>query len=169
MTKKLHFILLALFAVFNTAMAQEVTLDFTENTWGLPNDSKEKLIDAAQYTSGGYTITMEGSTGGGYYYHSSGKYVLIGKQGASLTLPAFNFDVAKIAVTGTGGASAAVKQNIFVGEEAISTETTGAKNVTNEYDIPAAYQAAGTIYKLQITSAHNTQITKIEIYRILVF
>ena len=165
MTKKLHFILLALFAVFNTAMAQEVTLDFTENTWGLPNDSKEKLIDAAQYTNGGYTITMEGSTGGGYYYHSSGKYVLIGKQGASLTLPAFNFDVAKIAVTGTSGASAAVKQNIFVGEEAISTETTGAKNVTNEYDIPAAYQAAGTIYKLQITSAHNTQITKIEIFK----
>ena len=165
MTKKLHFILLALFAaVFNTAMAQEVTLDFTENTWGLPNDSKEKMIDAAQFTCDGYTVTLEGSSSGGYYYHTKGKYVLIGKEGASLTLPAFGFNVTKIAITGTSGASAAVKQNIFVGEEAVSTETTGAKDVVNEYDIAAAYQAAGTVYCLKITSAHNTQITKIEIY-----
>jgi len=165
MTKKLHFILLALFAVFNTAMAQEVTLDFTENTWGLPSDSKEKRVEAATYTSGGYSIIVEGSESGGYYYHSTGQYLLLGKAGATLTLPAFSFDVAKIAITGTSGASAAVKQNIFVGDEAISTETQGAKNVTNEYDIPSAYQAAGTVYRLQITSAHNTQISKIEVYK----
>ena len=166
MTKKLHYILLALFAaVFNTAMAQEVTLDFTENTWGLPNGSSEKLVDAANYTSGSYTITLQGSEGGGYYHNATWQYLLFGKAGATLTLPAFDFDVEKIAITGTSGASAAVKQNIFVGDTEVSTETTGAKEVTNEYAIAEAYQKAGTVYQLKVLSAHNTQVSKIEIYK----
>ena len=151
--------------VLNMAMAQEVTLDFNENTWNLPNNSQEKTVDAKTFTNGNYTITLQGSSDGGYYYNGTGMYVLLGKMGATLTLPAFDFDVEKIVITGTSGASAAVEQNIFVGDTEVSTKTTGAKNVANEYDIAEAYQKAGNIYQLKVISNHNTQFTKIEIYK----
>ncbi len=151
-------------AVFTTTMAQDVTFDFSENAWGLPENSGNKATQAQQFSSNGYTITLEAPEGGGYYYHTQGKYVLLGKKDATLTLPAFNFDVEKIAVTGTSGASAAVLQNIFVGDNPVSTETKGAKNVTHEYAIAPEYQAAGNIYVLKVTSAHNTQFTKVEIF-----
>ena len=71
----------------------------------------------------------------------------------------------KIEVTGTGGASTAVKQNVFVGETAVSEETTGMKGVTQAYSIAEAYQKAGNVYTIQVTSNHNTQIKKIMIYK----
>ena len=143
--------------------AQEVTIDFSGSTdnWGI---GTTKLIDAAEFTYGGYTIILEGTAGNGYRWYDSGN-IILGKQGATLTLPAFSFDVERIDVVGTSGASASVKQNIFVGDEAVSTETTGAKDVTNQYVIAEGKQAAGTIYTLKVTSAHNTQITKILVWK----
>ncbi len=88
---------------------------------------------------------------------------MLGKEGSTLTLPAFNFKVSKIVVVGNSSASAAVKQNIYVGETAVSTETTGAKG-TNEYVIASDKRAIGTIYTLKVTNAYNTQITSIKIY-----
>jgi predicted DNA binding protein len=81
-----------------------------------------------------------------------------------LTLPAFDFDVTSIEVVGAEKASAAVIQNFYVGENAISTQTVGAQG-TNKYEIAADYQAAGNQYTLKVESAHNTQITKIVIYK----
>ena len=46
----------------------------------------------------------------------------------------------------------------------VSTETTGSAG-TNTYDIAENYQSAGTRYVYKISSAHNAQITKIEIYK----
>ncbi len=89
---------------------------------------------------------------------------MLGKTGATLTFPAFPFNVSKIKITGGSNASESVKQNIYVGEEAVSTETTGAKAVTNEYEIAPKYQAAGNVYVLKVGSNHNTQITKIQIF-----
>ncbi len=156
-------LLLSLFAMVLSlcAYAQEVTLDFTTNTWNLPVGSGNKGTASATFTSGDYTITLE--AGAGYYFNTQG-YLMLGKANATLTLPAFDFDVEKIVVTGNSGASGSVKQNIFVGETAICTETTGAKTF-NEYAIPEASQAAGTIYTLKVTSGSNTQITKIEIFK----
>ena len=150
-------------AVAGVAWGQspKVTLDFTSNEWGLPEGSSKKATDAAQFSNGTYTISLQAADG--YYFNTSG-YLLLGKSGSKLTLPAFDFKVGVIAVTGTSGASPAVKQNIFVGDKAVSTETTGAKDVTNNYEIAADHQAAGTVYTLQVTSSHNTQISKIEIY-----
>ncbi len=90
---------------------------------------------------------------------------MLGKSGATLTLQAFDFDVAYIVVKGNGGASASVVQNIFVGENAVSTATTGA-TTDNTYEIASANQAAGTIYTVKVTSKHNTQITGIDIYKV---
>ena len=164
MNKLLRYSFVALLAMIGlNVSAQEVTIDFSGSTdnWGI---GTTKLVEAQSFTYGGYTITLEGTTGNGYRWYDSGN-IILGKQGATLTLPAFDFDVERIDVVGTSGASASVKQNIFVGDDAVSTETTGAKDVTNMYVIADAKQAAGTIYTLKVTSAHNTQITKIMIWK----
>lgn len=143
-------------------MAQRVTMDFTTNEWGLPVGSSAGITASTPYTNAdGYTITLAASTK--FYFHNEG-YLMLGKSGSTLTLPAFDFNVEKIEIVGTSGASGSVKQNIYVGDAAVSTETTGAKNVTNVYQIADAYQAAGNVYTIKVTSAHNTQITYIKVY-----
>ncbi len=159
--KKL-FSLLTLALLTLSAVAQtSVVLDFTTNDWGFPVGSSAGVSGSYTHTNGDYTIAINATTK--YYWNSSDKYLLLGKSGSTLTLPEFNKDVKKIEITGKGGASAAVKQNIYVGENAVSTETTGATGL-NTYEIAADYQAAGNVYTLKVTSGHNTQITKIEVF-----
>ena len=164
MTKKLHlFLTMLLCAVFGMVQAQEVTLDFTTNDdWGFPVGSANKATDAASFTNAdGYTVTAQAPDG--YYFNTQG-YLMLGKEGASLTLPKFDFKVSRIDVVGNGAASGSTVQNIFVGETAVSEQTVGAKG-TNEYDIDEAHRGVGTIYTLKVLSAHNTQITKIIVYK----
>lgn len=164
MKKNLRFLFVALMAmVFAPSFAQEVTIDFSGSTdnWGI---GTTKLVDEQSFSYNGLTITLKGTTGNGYRWYDSGN-IILGKEGATLTLPAFSFDVERIDVVGISGASASVKQNIFVNDEAVSTETTGAKDVTNQYAIPEGKQAAGTIYTLKVLSNHNTQITKILVWK----
>jgi len=162
MKQNLRLLLLTLLcAVFGVVQAQKVSLDFSTNDWGLPEGSANKLTESKPYTnSDGYTVTLQAADG--YYFNTQG-YLMLGKEGSTLTLPAFNFKVSKIVVVGNSSASAAVKQNIYVGETAVSTETTGAKG-TNEYVIASDKRAIGTIYTLKVTNAYNTQITSIKIY-----
>ena len=165
MNQKLRLFMLALLcAMLNVSWGQEVTLDFTDASWGFPTSSK--VIEATSYTnSDGYTVTVEGTSGNGFRVYTNPSYFLFGKQGASITLPAFDFDVEKIEVgKGSGSASTGVKMNIFVGDNAVSTETTGSHQ-DNTYIIAEGYQAAGNVYKLKVTSAHNAQLTYIKIYK----
>ena len=149
----------------HTAPSAAVTFDFSTNIFNVPEGSGNKTTDANDYTYGNYTINLAGGgSGNGYYWHSSGKYLMLGKTDCALTFPAFPFNVSKIKVYGTSGASGDVQQNIFVGGTAVSTATKGAKNVTHEYAIEAEYQAAGNVYVLKVISNHNTQISKIEIF-----
>jgi hypothetical protein len=148
---------------------QVVTLDFSTvaaiNDWGIPTDAK--LIVANDYTnSDGYTITLQGTSGNGYRgYTTNPPYCLNGQNGATLTLPAFDFDVDSIIVTGTSGASSAVIMNFFVGSTAVSTQTVGMNaSIRQKYIIDPAYKEAGNIYVWKVLSNHNTQWTKIEIY-----
>jgi len=161
MKKNLRFMFTALLMMFGmTAMAQEVTLDFTTNDWGLPT---EYVTEAASYTNANkYTITINASNG--HKFNEKDQYLIWGKQGATFTFSAFDFPVERIDVTGREGASGNTLQNIYVGEEAVSTETKGATG-KNSYVIAEAYQAAGNIYVLKINSNHNSQITKIEIFK----
>jgi len=173
MKKFLRFSLIALFAVLgiNNMMAQEVTLDFSLETesgskvsvWGFPASSANKTVAEQSFSYDGYTVKVAGSSGQGYYWHDKDHYLLAGKQGAYVILPAFDFDVERIDVEVPSGASASVKQNIFVGDDAVSTETTG--NGTKNFVIAEDKQAAGTIYTLKVVSNHNTQIKKILIYK----
>lgn len=143
----------------NYCIAQEVTLDFTQNGWKLP--------DAPTSTNKSFTynnITI--STKGGYFNTNTGCLMMKGKGATStLTLPPFDFAVEKIEVVGNnvGFVSTKTKENIYVDNTAVSTEKTGSKG-TNSFDINKQYQAAGTIYTLQVSAA-NAQITYIKIYK----
>ena len=164
MKQILRYSLVAILAMVGLNVnAQEVTIDFSGSTdnWGI---GTTKIVEEKSFTYGGYTIKLKGTDGNGYRWYDTGN-ILLGKEGATLEFPAFSFDVERIDIVGTSSASAAVKQNIFVGDEAVSTETTGAKDVTNKYVIAEGKQSAGTIYTLKVTSNHNTQITKILIYK----
>ena len=153
-----QFLTLLMLVTWASGFAQEVTLDFTNATkdWGITTTATTK---ATKFTNGTYTI--EASKG----FKQQGKGVLLGKEGATLTLPAFDFDVEKIVVRkNTGSVSGRVTQNIFVGTQKVSTQTTGADK-DQTYKIDAKYQAAGNIYVLKVTNANSTQFSKIEIYK----
>ena len=127
-----------------------VSYDFTGSDWSVSNG-----------TLSNGTVSFTGSGPDNFKMNSG--YFMMGKSGAYITFPTYSYPVTKIVVTGKSGASALTKQNIFVGTTAVSTETTGATG-TNTYNINSDYQSAGTTYILKVTSSHNTQITKIEVF-----
>ena len=139
-----------------------ITLSFTDNVFGIDT---EKQTAAKTYTYEGYSITLTpAGDGNSFYYNSKDKYVILGKQDATLEFNGFDFAVSAIEITGREAASASIVQNFFVGETAVSTQTTGAKG-TNVYNIASDYQAAGTHYTLKVLSNHNTQITEVKVYK----
>lgn len=145
-------LLLCAFMVGGSAWAQtaDVTYDFTGSDWSVSNGT---------LTNGTVSFTGEG----GANFKMNTGYFMMGKSGAYINFPTYTSAVEKIVVTGNSGASAYTKMNIFVGETAVSTETTGSTG-TNTYEIASGSQAAGTTYTLKVTSSHNAQITKIEIF-----
>ena len=164
MNKILRYSFIALLALIcQVSFAQEVTLDFTDNsTWKFPDGSTNGQTDEAAFTNGTYTVTVAAPTS--YYWLSSNTALLMGKSGATLTLPKFNFDVERIDVVGSNGASAKTTRNIYVGNNAVSTQTTSAKG-TQEYVIAKDNQAANTVYTIKVTNAYNDQIQKVLIWK----
>lgn len=145
-----------------TPTGEYITLSFTDNVFGIDT---EKQTESKTYTYEGYSITLTpAGDGNSFYYNSKDKYVILGKQDATLEFNGFDFAVSAIEITGREAASASIVQNIFVGENAVSTQTTGAKG-TNVYNIASDYQAAGTHYTLKVLSNHNTQITEVKVYK----
>lgn len=136
------------------------TIDLSTNDWGI-SESPTKTVASTNFTSGIYTITLEGSTGNGYYFDTNN--VMLGKSGATLTLPAFPFNVSLIKIYGVDNASGSVSFNIFVGDEAVSTEAISSK-LDHDFAIPENKQAAGTIYVIKVTNANNMRISKIEVF-----
>ena len=140
--------LLCMLFGMGTAWGQEVTYDFTESGWTVSNGT---------LSNGTVSITGNGSAN----FKMNTGYFILGKSGAYITLPIYDFDVEKIVVTGRSGASASTKMNVYVGENAVSTETEGCTG-TNTYKIASGYQTAGNAYTIKVTSNHNAQFTKIE-------
>ncbi len=146
-----YFFMMLLLAIVGNVSAQEVSWDLSNGEW---------TIDNGSVTNGEVTFTGAGADN---FKFNTG-YFMMGKKDAFITLPAFDFDVEVIEVVGRSGASANTLMNVFVGEVAVSTETKGCVE-TNIYQIAKDYQAAGTVYTLKVTSAHNAQITAINIYK----
>ncbi len=157
---------LVLALVASAGFAQEVTLDFTDNTtWQFPTYVKNAPNTEAKEFTNVYTITVAAPNN--YYFmadKTNGNRLFYGKTGATITLPKFNFDVERIDIIGSDQASAKTTRNIFVGDDAVSTETTGAKG-TKQYEIAADKQAANTVYTIKVTNANNDQISKILIWK----
>ena len=127
-------------------------MNFATNDWSLPT-SYTTTTDT--YSNGDYSVTIAGE----YAFNSS--YTML-KSGSSLTFQTFDKPVTKIDVVGNSGASGSTKENIYVGETAVSTERTGSKG-TNSFEINSSYQAVGTTYILRVSAA-NAQITRIKVY-----
>ena len=150
-------------AAYSIAYPKVLTLDLTDAGWGFPADG---VTDAATYTNNGYTINLGASSTYGHKKIMSGDDIvslIFGKNGATLTLPAFGFNVSKFKVYGQSGASKDVTFNVYVGDDAVSTEATSSKE-EHEFVIVADKQAAGTIYTIKVTNSNNCQISKIEVY-----
>ena len=128
-------------AAYTIAIPPVVTLDFTSNEWGI-SASPTKTVDATVFTRNGYSITLEGSAGNGYYFDTNN--IMLGKTGATLTSKDVTF-------------------NVFVGDDAVSTEVTSSQ-VAHEFAIAAEKQDVGTIYVIKVTNAYNMRISKIEVF-----
>lgn len=153
--------------VWASGFAQEVTLDFTNSkTWNIPVGSGNKVKTQKTYSNGTYSITINASAGHYLVGSKENNYSLFfGKKDATLTLPAFDFDVDKIVLKkSTQKGASKTTQNIYVGSKAVSTQTTSADK-DQTYEISADYQKAGNIYVLKVTNANSTQFSKIEIYK----
>lgn len=154
MYKKNYFKSLLLLAMLlsgaGSTWAQNVTYDIADASW---------TVSDGALTNGEISFVGEGPDN----FKKNTGYFMMGKSGAYINFPTYEKAVEKIVVTGNSSASASTVMNIFVGDNAVSTATTGSKG-TNTYEIGADYQAAGTQYTLKVTSAHNAQITKIEVY-----
>lgn len=164
MKNYLRYLFVAVLALVCGGMnAQEVTLDFADNTvWKLPEGSSNATKEATNFTNGTYTITVEAPTA--YYWLKQNSALFYGKAGATITLPKFNFAVERIDIVSPAGGSGKTTRNIYVGDDAVSTETTGAQG-TKQYEIAAASQAANTVYTIKVTNANNDQIQKILIWK----
>ena len=148
----------------------KVSIDFTntDNVWNIP---KEHTFTENTYSYNGYTITLHPTgtkqTDGGYNWgNSSGGYIRLGQKNAYLQLPAFDFDVNKIIVTGKKYASSQTAMNIMVSDSAVSKQTIGSTD-ENIYVIPykcASARVAGTLYKITILNANPAQFATIDIY-----
>ncbi len=148
--------------------SEKIVYSFASNdNWGFPTSyttgTNTYTGASTTTTSDSYkTITLS-STNTGYKKFNTG--IIVGKiAGAYVQLPAFAFDVASIEVVGMTNASSTVTQNIYVGDNAASTECTGSTG-TNSYEIAEGYQDAGNIYKVQATSGANMQIAQIIVYK----
>lgn len=130
--------------------AADVTYDFTDGSWSVSSGTLSNGI-----------VSFTGAGADNFKMNSG--YFMMGKKDAYLNFPTYGSAVAKIVITGRSGASGSTKQNIYVGDVAVSTETTGVTG-ENTYEIASGYQDVGTVYTLKVTSTHNTQVTKIEIF-----
>lgn len=138
---------------------EKVILDFSKADWNFPSTPN---ANKASYTcNDGYTITFGANSG----HLKQGNGILMGKEGATLSLPAFNFDVEKIIIKkNTGSTSGKVTFNIFVDNTAVSTQAKGCKE-DQTFIIKDKFQKAGNIYTIKVTNANNLQTSAIEIYK----
>lgn len=139
--------------VWTASRAQEITMDFTDNSgWNIP---KTDTKTSQTFGEGNNAITLSG----GYRYSSAYSCLMLNPE-ATLTFSKFDFDVERIVVKGSGSYKAS--QDIFVGDTSVSGKVIS-------YGLRALWindnsQAKGNVYKLKVTD-NNASIDRIEIYK----
>lgn len=162
----------ALFITTATAQInQTVVYDFTNNAWGIktltPADPTAET-GKKTYTNGDKSFTINARGGRSFYYDND--CLRMDKAGNKLTLPAFDFAVDKIEVTGHSKAASYPNAdiNIQVGGNAVSTAVAGLTG-SNIFEIAPEYQAAGNTFDIVIGAGGGTYssvvyITYIKVY-----
>uniref|UniRef100_UPI004025A749 hypothetical protein n=1 Tax=Prevotella sp. TaxID=59823 RepID=UPI004025A749 len=150
------FLIMLLTIVWTASRAQEITMDFTDNSgWNIPD--KDKTTNKPQtFGDGNNAITLSGD----YYYVSAGSYLML-KSGSTLTFSTFDFNVERIVVKGFGSTNSA-SLDVFVGDTSVSGKVIA--NGLRALWINEKSQAEGNVYTLKVTDG-NAHIERIEIYR----
>lgn len=139
--------------VWTASRAQEITMDFTDNSgWNIP---KTDTKTSQTFVKDNNAITLSG----GYHYASSGSYLMLNSE-ATLTFSQFDFDVERIVVIGY---AEQISQCIYVGENLVSNQVKGGFG-PRTFWINEEYQNAGNVYTLRVTGK-NAHIARIEIYK----
>lgn len=149
------FLIMLLTIVWTASRAQEITMDFTDNSgWNIPGkDTKTSQT----FVKDNNAITL---SGGYHYFYKRPDSRLMLNSGASLTFSQFDFDVERIVVIGY---DSKVSQSIYVGENLVSNQVKGGFG-PRTFWINEEYQNAGNVYTLKVTGA-NAHIARIEIYK----
>ena len=137
----------------------DVVLDFTTNTWGLPEGNGNKVTTEASYTDGTYTVSVAGTNG--HYFDSDN--LITGKQDAYIILPIFDKPIVKVVCEAVASGSGSVQFNLFVNAEAVSTAVTSCK-IDQTFLIAEDKQAANVAHVIKVTNANNLRVSKIKIY-----
>lgn len=141
--------------VCTASRAQEITMDFTDNSgWNIP---KTDTKTSQTFVKDNNAITL---SGGYHYFYKRPDSRLMLNSGASLTFSQFDFDVERIVVIGY---DSKVSQSIYVGENLVSDQVNGALG-PRTFWINEEYQNAGNVYTLKVTYG-TAHIKRIEIYR----
>ena len=162
-----------MFIAATAQVNQTVVLDFADNSFSIPDYSNYTSVRTAEeYTANGLTIKIDPTkNGGNFYYDQKNSALRLFKPGTKLQLPAFDFAVEKIELTGhpeAGKSYANVDMNVYVGSTAVSTATTGTTE-TYTYEINEEYQAAGNIYEMVVGKKAGDWSSIMYITKILVY
>jgi hypothetical protein len=126
-----------------------------------------KTVDAATYKLGGYDFTFAGSSDAGFYYATAG-YLMLGKSGAYMELPAISGKkLVKAVFVSRQGASGNVTLTISDAEGNVQTGGEALKWAQEDpytYTYTLSGTKADTKYRLNVTNKYNAQITKLELY-----
>ena len=133
-----------------------------------PVGSTNKIVDRTEYAFGEHTLAFAGGgASNGFYFNAQG-YLMLGQKGAYIEFPAIaGKALTKVVAIGNKGASASVQVAIT---DTDGTAIGGGAAFVWEQTAPYIYTynltntAANTPYRLTVTSAHNTQITRLELY-----
>lgn len=137
---------------------EKIVLDFSKADWNFPETPN---ANKASYTCDGYTITFGANSG----HKELGNGIIMGDAGATLSLPAFDFDVEKIIIKkNSGSTSGKVTFNIFVDNTAVSTQVKSCQK-DQTFIIKDGFQKAGNIYTIKVTNGNKLQTAAIEIYK----
>ena len=128
-------------------------------------DTSAGVTTTTTYTIGGYEWTFSPSDGAKFSWYSSQKYVLWGKSGGYILMPAIEGKKLTSVKILTGvGASTKVMVGVFDkgGNKAVAG---GEAKQLNEQDAEFSWNLTGTEvnthYQLRVTSAHNAQFQKL--------
>lgn len=157
-----------LFVISGRAELKTYTEDCTVNPF-VDFPTSAPLADFTGYTGESKTNTGLIYTLYGSYrcnFNTSG-FVILGKRDAYIVFPTFsNGVITEIRITLSANSSAANSSLLEVNSDNNETELvslTMTKGGINKYTIASKNQGKDKKYKFKITSAHNVQITKIEI------